>query len=251
MKKYLTMIVALAMAACFALGIAACGPKGSAEGGNGTPSELPGDGGSGTPSELPDDGGSDTPSGKLPDDGGSDAPSGKLPDENFEAAWAAAFDRANFENFKIEGTLYYNFTDAAGYEEPDSDTWAVMGVRADGCERYSQQNGIPDESSDSYYGEGEGELLEMLEELYYGAKDHAADFTFDDEKGQYVWEQAISGGEGVVVGTVTVCFSFKDGKISHFVHDRIERFPNDETVVIEYRYDLDYTYGGQTVTPTA
>lgn len=244
MKKCLTMAVALAMAACFALGIAACAPKGSAEGGSGTPSELPGDGGS------------DTPSG-LPGDGGSDTPSGKLPDENFEAAWVAAFDRANFENFKIEGTLYYECTDPTAYEEPGSGTtYAVLGVRADGRERYSEseQNGIPDESSDSYYGgEGEGEfLLEMLEELYYGAKDHAADFTFDDEKGLYVWEQEVSGEEDIV-GTVTVCFSFKDGKIAHFVHDRIERFPDNERyhgIVTEYRYDLDYTYGGQTVTPT-
>ena len=215
MKKRRKMAVALAMAACFTLGISACGPKGSGEGGSGTPS-------------------------------------GKLPDENFEAAWVAAFDRANFENFKLEGTLYYDFTDAV-YDESMSCTYAVMGVRADGRERYYERNDIPDESLDMYYdGEGEGEFLfETLDDLYYGAKDHAADFTFDEEKGMYVWEQEVTGEDGIV-GTVTVCFSFQDGKIAHFIHDRIERFPNNEKyheLVTEYRYDLTYTYGGQTVTP--
>ena len=86
---------------------------------------------------------------------GDETQTGKLPEENFEAAWAAAFDETNFDNFKIEGTLYYHFTDV-NTVEPEEDSWDVTGIRANGCEHYSQLNSDPETSTELYY---DGEVL--------------------------------------------------------------------------------------------
>ena len=244
MKKLLTMGVALTMAAGITLGVAACGNNAK----NGSPT-------------------------------------GKLPEENFHAAWVAAFDMKNFENFKIEGTLIYqaSWPEGAEVEDgPERTTSISVGVRANGYEHYTE-SGDPEwlfpEPCDIYCDgknlyerefeeiegtnkwektnrwqvfSGESYILEMLEELYFGAEEHATDFTFDTENGLYIWKQNLKeemseGGEC----DMTICFSFKDGKIAHFVHDRIEKLPNDEKfqgAVTEYRFEYDFTYGGQTVT---
>lgn len=188
--------------------------------------------------------------------------------DTFDASWAAAFDEANFENFKATWRTDY-FLKFSG---PRPEDWEEMGpesmaetatiVCADGREYWvgDMDDGTTEET---YYYDGHiytkeygnwtasesQPLVSQILELFAEPAEEGEKFTYDAKKGYVLTtseQHTMPGGEECEL-VLTLTFVFKNGKISHFVYDQLENY-TDDGYTVEYVYDIDFTYGGQKVT---